>query len=111
MGVREVRKYSLLGMLLPWRVGLVDLLPHMNELKAGGDVRWQPPVDAHSLPAMVWLISSSEQPDDFAPIPPGWDKTQYLIIDDTQVRLYLTCHANHCGHDSKGSSRHASAHP
>jgi len=67
--------------------------------------------DLPAGPGRVWLISSSVQPDDFAPIPTQWDKTQDLTIDDTQVRLYLTCGSDHCGHDPEGNSLHASAHP
>lgn len=41
-------------LFLPWLPGLLDLLQHMDELKAGGDVGWEPAVDARSLPAMTW---------------------------------------------------------
>lgn len=55
--------------------------------------------DLPATPGRIWLISSSVQPDDFAPIPSGWHKTQDLTIDDTQVRLYLSCGAADCGAD------------
>lgn len=41
-------------LFLPWLPGLLDLLGHMRVLVAGGDVGWQPPVDALSLPSMLW---------------------------------------------------------
>ncbi|MEN5301566.1 glycosyltransferase family 39 protein [Pseudomonas sp. TWI628] len=36
----------------------------------------------------VWLISNSEPPDDFSPIPENWHKASTLKVGDTQVRLY-----------------------
>ena len=44
----------------------------------------------------IWLISSSEQPDDFAPVPANWRKVQDVTVDDTQARLYLTCPTTEC---------------
>ncbi|WP_425328033.1 glycosyltransferase family 39 protein [Pseudomonas nitroreducens] len=41
-------------LFLPWLPGLFDLIRHMAVLEAGGDVGWQPPVDARSLPSMLW---------------------------------------------------------
>ncbi len=67
--------------------------------------------DLPAAPGRIWLVSSSVQPDDFAPIPAGWDKTQDLTINDTQVRLYLTCGAANCSRDPKGSSLDGSVHP
>lgn len=42
------------ALFLPWLPGLFDLIRHMAVLEAGGDVGWQPPVDARSLPSMLW---------------------------------------------------------
>lgn len=47
---------SIVVLFLPWVPGFIDLLQHMDELKTGGDVAWEPPVDARSLPAMFWQI-------------------------------------------------------
>ncbi|MFS2127879.1 glycosyltransferase family 39 protein [Pseudomonas sp. Pseusp97] len=41
-------------LFLPWLPGLLDLLGHMAVLVAGGDVGWEPPVDARSVPSMLW---------------------------------------------------------
>lgn len=43
---------------LPWLPNLLNLLQHMAQLKAGGDVGWEDPVTLMSLPAMIgtWLI-------------------------------------------------------
>lgn len=41
-------------LFLPWLPGLLELIAHRAELVAGGDVGWQPPVDARSLPSMLW---------------------------------------------------------
>ena len=53
-------------------------------------------VDLPAGTGRIWLISSKVQPDDFAPIPPGWHKAQDLTVDDTQARLYLTCAGAEC---------------
>lgn len=41
--------------------------------------------------ARVWLISSSEAPYDFAPVPDGWKAVDELKVDDTLARLYVMC--------------------
>ncbi|MFR0690073.1 glycosyltransferase family 39 protein [Enterobacterales bacterium AE_CKDN230030158-1A_HGKHYDSX7] len=41
-------------LFLPWLPGLLDLIRHMAVLVAGGDVGWEPPVDARSVPSMLW---------------------------------------------------------
>lgn len=41
-------------LFLPWLPGLLDLVRHMAVLVAGGDVGWEPPVDARSVPSMLW---------------------------------------------------------
>ncbi|WP_347903104.1 glycosyltransferase family 39 protein [Pseudomonas purpurea] len=39
---------------LPWVPGLVDLVRHVDELKANGDVGWELPVTFDALPSMIW---------------------------------------------------------
>lgn len=41
-------------LFLPWLPGMLDLARHMADLVAGGDVGWEPPVDALSVPSMLW---------------------------------------------------------
>lgn len=41
-------------LFLPWMPSLIDLLQHMDQLKANGDVGWETPVTFGSLPSMVW---------------------------------------------------------
>ncbi|MBV6826549.1 glycosyltransferase family 39 protein [Pseudomonas sp. PD9R] len=41
-------------MFAPWLPSLVDLIQHMDQLKANGDVGWELPVTLSSLPSMVW---------------------------------------------------------
>lgn len=45
---------AIVVLFLPWLPGLLDLVRHMAVLVAGGDVGWEPPVDARSVPAMLW---------------------------------------------------------
>ena len=58
-------------LFLPWLPGLVDLLQHMAELKSGGDVGWEPAVDARSLPAMLWQLLTQDEGDNL-PWPVFW---------------------------------------
>jgi mannosyltransferase len=39
---------------LPWLPNLLDLTQHMEQLKSGGDVGWEPSVTLGSIPSMVW---------------------------------------------------------
>ncbi|CAI0896584.1 Predicted membrane protein [Serratia entomophila] len=43
---------------IPWLLVLLDLLAHITELKAGGDVGWIPQVTWSDLPAMYWRLFS-----------------------------------------------------
>ena len=58
-------------LFLPWLPGLVDLLQHIDELKSGGDVGWEPAVDARSLPAMTWQLLTQDEGDNL-PWPLFW---------------------------------------
>lgn len=40
----------------PWIPNLIDLIQHMDQLKANGDVGWELPVTLSSLPSMVWTF-------------------------------------------------------
>lgn len=46
---------AIVVLYLPWLPNLLDLLQHMDALKAGGDVGWEDPVTLSSLPSMIWL--------------------------------------------------------
>jgi mannosyltransferase len=39
---------------LPWLPNLLDLVQHVDQLKVGGDIGWEEPVDMLSLPSMIW---------------------------------------------------------
>ncbi|UVM50645.1 glycosyltransferase family 39 protein [Pseudomonas sp. B21-015] len=41
---------------LPWVPSLIDLIQHMDQLKANGDVGWENPVTLGSLPSMIWSL-------------------------------------------------------
>ena len=62
---------QLVQSFVPWLPGLVDLLQHMDELKSGGDVGWEPAVDARSLPAMTWQLLIQDEGDNL-PWPLFW---------------------------------------
>ncbi len=39
---------------LPWLPSLLDLVQHVDQLKVGGDIGWEEPVNLLSLPSMIW---------------------------------------------------------
>ncbi|MBK5377828.1 glycosyltransferase family 39 protein [Pseudomonas sp. TH43] len=45
---------AIVVLYLPWLPNLLDLTQHMEQLKVGGDVGWEPPVTLSSLPSMIW---------------------------------------------------------
>ncbi|MGJ7515285.1 glycosyltransferase family 39 protein [Pseudomonas baetica] len=45
---------AIVVLFAPWIPGLIDLIQHMDQLKANGDVGWELPVTLSSLPSMVW---------------------------------------------------------
>ena len=45
---------SIVLLYTPWIPSLIDLMQHMDQLKAGGDIGWIPPVTGHSLPSTIW---------------------------------------------------------
>ncbi|RON38254.1 hypothetical protein BK666_30200 [Pseudomonas frederiksbergensis] len=45
---------AIVVLFLPWLPGLIDLIQHMDALKANGDVGWELPVSLSSLPSMIW---------------------------------------------------------
>ncbi|MGC5703848.1 glycosyltransferase family 39 protein [Pseudomonas sp. NFXW11] len=71
-------------LFLPWLPGLVDLVLHMNDLKTGGDVGWEPPVTLASLPSMIWQLLAQ---DDGEGMP--WWLFISLPLLLTAVLLYL----------------------
>ncbi|KNH20357.1 membrane protein [Pseudomonas syringae] len=47
---------AIVALFLPWVPNLIDLVQHMDQLKANGDVGWESPVTLGSLPSMVWTF-------------------------------------------------------
>ena len=47
---------AIVVLYLPWLPNLIDLVQHMDQLKANGDVRWDAPVALGSLPSMIWMF-------------------------------------------------------
>ncbi|MFJ4349708.1 glycosyltransferase family 39 protein [Pseudomonas sp. NPDC089428] len=46
---------SFIAMLYaPWIPGLIDLLQHLDQLRAGGDIGWIEPITMASLPSTLW---------------------------------------------------------
>jgi mannosyltransferase len=37
----------------------------------------------------VWLISTADQPDEFAPLPGGWQKVNETVAGDNRARLFI----------------------
>ena len=45
---------------LPWVPNLIDLIQHMDQLKANGDVGWGSTVTFSSLPSMIWSLLTQD---------------------------------------------------
>ncbi|CRL98059.1 glycosyltransferase family 39 protein [Pseudomonas poae] len=46
---------------LPWLPGLLDLVQHVDQLKVGGDIGWEDPVNALSVPSMIWQFMLQDE--------------------------------------------------
>ncbi|CAN7730114.1 glycosyltransferase family 39 protein [Pseudomonas sp. PSB11] len=54
---------AIVVLFAPWIPGLIDLIQHMDQLKANGDVGWELPVTLSSLPSMVWTFLIQDDGD------------------------------------------------
>ncbi|KMT54840.1 glycosyltransferase family 39 protein [Pseudomonas fildesensis] len=52
---------------LPWLPNLLDLVQHVEQLKVGGDIGWEEPVNLHSLPSMIWQFVLQDEGINFWP--------------------------------------------
>jgi len=59
-----IANVAIVLLYLPWVPELVDLVQHMEQLKASGDVGWEPPVTLSSLPAMIWQLLAQDEADE-----------------------------------------------
>ncbi len=46
---------------LPWLPNLVDLVQHVEQLKVGGDIGWEAPVNLFSVPSMIWQFMLQDE--------------------------------------------------
>ncbi|MGF6556437.1 4-amino-4-deoxy-L-arabinose transferase-like glycosyltransferase [Pseudomonas sp. S30_BP2TU TE3576] len=59
---------AIVALYLPWLPGFVDLLRHVDQLKANGDVGWELPVSLDSLPSMVWSLLTQDDGETLPPL-------------------------------------------
>ncbi|AUF99604.1 hypothetical protein CXQ81_03035 [Pseudomonas sp. 09C 129] len=59
---------AIVMLFAPWLPGLVDLLQHIDQLKASGDVGWEPSVEFFSLPSMVWQLLTQDDGESRSPL-------------------------------------------
>ena len=52
---------------LPWLPNLLDLVQHVEQLKVGGDIGWEEPVNLLSLPSMIWQFLLQDEGVGFWP--------------------------------------------
>ncbi|WP_416771239.1 glycosyltransferase family 39 protein [Pseudomonas sp. RHF3.3-3] len=81
-------------LFLPWLPGLIDLVLHMDELKAGGDVGWEPPVTLGSLPSMIWQVLAQDDGVGmplwlFASLPSAMVLVMVFIVCGDRSRFHL----------------------
>lgn len=48
---------------LPWLPNLLGLVNHVEQLKVGGDIGWEAPVNLFSVPAMIWQFLTQDEGD------------------------------------------------
>lgn len=48
---------------LPWLPELLDLVQHVEQLKVGGDIGWEDPVNLYSVPTMIWQFLIQDEGD------------------------------------------------
>ena len=54
---------------LPWLPNLLDLVQHVDQLKVGGDIGWEEPVNLLSVPSMIWqFVLQDDGADLWAPL-------------------------------------------
>ena len=49
-----VANVAIVLLYLPWLPHLLDLVQHVEQLKVGGDIGWEEPVNLLSLPSIIW---------------------------------------------------------
>ncbi|MDL2182683.1 glycosyltransferase family 39 protein [Pseudomonas sp. ChxA] len=49
-----VANAAIVVIYLPWLPNLLGLVQHAEQLKVGGDIGWEDPVNLFSLPSMIW---------------------------------------------------------
>ncbi len=52
---------------LPWLPNLLDLVQHVDQLKVGGDIGWEEPVNLLSVPSMIWQFVLQDEGLDLWP--------------------------------------------
>ncbi|EJM18199.1 hypothetical protein PMI22_03281 [Pseudomonas sp. GM21] len=55
-------------LFLPWVPNLIDLIQHMDQLKANGDVGWASSVTFSSLPSMIWSLLTQDDGENLPPL-------------------------------------------
>ncbi|MCF5231687.1 hypothetical protein HBO23_20230 [Pseudomonas sp. WS 5532] len=52
---------------LPWLPNVLGLVQHVEQLKVGGDIGWEDPVNLFSLPSMIWQFIVQDEGTGFWP--------------------------------------------
>lgn len=56
-----VANVTIVLLFLPWLPNLLDLVQHVEQLKVGGDIGWEEPVNLFSLPSMIWQFMLQDE--------------------------------------------------
>ncbi|KAF1031210.1 MAG: hypothetical protein GAK37_00891 [Pseudomonas sp.] len=54
---------AIVALYLPWLPNLFDLVHHVEQLKVGGDIGWEDPVNLYSVPSMIWQFMIQDEGD------------------------------------------------
>ncbi|WP_350614086.1 glycosyltransferase family 39 protein [Pseudomonas sp. HY7a-MNA-CIBAN-0227] len=54
---------AIVVLYLPWLPNFLGLVQHIEQLKVGGDIGWEEPVNLFSVPAMIWQFLIQDEGD------------------------------------------------
>ncbi|KAF1012091.1 MAG: hypothetical protein GAK32_00392 [Pseudomonas fluorescens] len=54
---------AIVVLYLPWLPELFNLVHHVEQLKVGGDIGWEDPVNLYSVPSMIWQFLIQDEGD------------------------------------------------
>lgn len=63
-----VANVAIVLVYLPWLPNLVSLVQHVEQLKVGGDIGWEEPINQFSVPSMIWQFMLQDEGLGLSPV-------------------------------------------